>query len=162
MDDSLKAILWRQFGAAIDMMENSIAACPDSLWNDGSQFWYIAYHTLFFLDYYLSEEPDKFHPPEPFTLAEFGAEGSTERVYTKQELIKYIEFCREKCRKLISELNDENLEKRFINDRRNYSRLEILLYNMRHVQHHMAQLNLLIRQSGKVPPDWVSRTKAEM
>lgn len=163
MEDSFKTILWKQFGASIDMLENSVAACPDSLWNDGSQFWYTAYHTIFFLDYYLSEDANNFHPPAPFTLSEFNPDGEMpERVYDKSELIEYIKFCKEKCRKLISELSDENLEKRFINQYRNYSRFEILLYNMRHVQHHMAQLNLLIRQSGNEPPDWVSQTKAEL
>ena len=159
MEDSLKAILWRQFGATIDMFENSVAACPDSLWDDDSKFWYNAYHTIFYLDYYLSEDADKFMPPPPYTLSEFDPDGVLpERVYDKSELITYIKFCREKCRKMISELSDENLKKRFINEYRDYSRLEILLYNMRHVQHHAGQLNLLIRQSGIEPPDWVSRT----
>ena len=163
MGDSFKLTLWKQFGASIDMLENSVKACPDSLWNNDSKFWYIAYHTIFFLDYYLSEEGDNFHPPEPFTLSEFNPDGEMpERVYEKSELIEYIKFCKEKCRKLISELSDENMQKRFINEYRNYSRFEILLYNMRHVQHHMAQLNLLIRQSGIEPPDWVSQTKTEL
>jgi hypothetical protein len=45
-------ILWRQFGASIDMRENALLACPDDVWNDNTQpeFWYITYHTLFFLD----------------------------------------------------------------------------------------------------------------
>jgi len=162
MNDSFNTILWKQFGAAIDMLENAVAACPDTLWNDSSQFWYNAYHTIFYLDYYLTEDADKFLPPEPYTLSEFDPEGELpERVYSKEELIAYIRFCREKCRKLISSLSDENMEKRFINQYRNYSRFEIILYNMRHVQHHAAQLNLLLRQSGIVPPDWVSSTRKD-
>ncbi|MBK6773256.1 MAG: DinB family protein [Ignavibacteria bacterium] len=163
MEDSLKTILWKEFGAAIDMLENAVAACPESRWKDNSKFWYNAYHVIFFLDYYLTEEEEKFHPPAPFTLSEFNAEGEMpERVYDKSELITYIRYCREKCRKLISELTDENMQKRFINKYRNYSRLEIIIYNLRHVQHHAGQLNLLLRQNGNEPPDWVSQTKAEM
>jgi len=38
----------------------------------------------------------------------------------------------------------------------NYSMVEeILLYNMRHVQHHAAQLNQLLRQEIDQAPDWV-------
>ncbi len=55
MDASLKEILWKQFGAAIDMLENALVACPNELWNTTSEFWYIAYHTLFYLDYYLTD-----------------------------------------------------------------------------------------------------------
>ena len=52
-----KRDVWRQFGAAIDMLDNAITACPDAVWDDRSrqpEFWYLAYHTLFFLDLYLS------------------------------------------------------------------------------------------------------------
>ena len=80
----LKEILWKQFGAAIDMLENAILACPDELSNNGSNFWYQAYHCLFYLDYYLSPEPKKFLPPQPFTLSELYPEGiMPERAYTK-------------------------------------------------------------------------------
>ena len=55
LDTSWNTILWGQFGAAIDMLENAIMACPDGLWSDPSTpgvagFWYVAYHTLFYLD----------------------------------------------------------------------------------------------------------------
>lgn len=163
MDSSLKEILWKQFGASIDMLENSIKACPDELWNSDSKFWYIGYHTLFFLDYYLSDDPDNFQPPEPFTLSEFNEDGEMpERVYSKEELLSYLGFCRKKCHDLIANLNNESSAKRFINKYRNYSITEILIYNMRHVQHHAAQLNLLLRQNSDFVPDWVSRTKTDL
>jgi uncharacterized damage-inducible protein DinB len=34
---------------------------------------------------------------------------------------------------------------------------ELLLYNMRHVQHHAAQLNMLLRQTTNSAPRWVSK-----
>jgi hypothetical protein len=37
MDNSLKKIIWQQFGASIDMIENAINACPGKLWDDRSQ-----------------------------------------------------------------------------------------------------------------------------
>jgi uncharacterized damage-inducible protein DinB len=42
-------------------------------------------------------------------------------------------------------------------DYRAMSNGELLLYNMRHVQHHAAQLNMLLRQAGAPQPDWVSK-----
>jgi hypothetical protein len=153
-----KTIIWQQFGAAIDMLENALNACPDELWQE-SEFWYISYHTLFFLDYYLSEDPLKFMPPAPFTLSEFDAELKPERVYTKAELLTYLEFSRKKCRSLIAGLTVESAEKLFIDNYRKYSIFEMLLYSMRHVQHHTAQLNQLLRQSGNEAPQWVSRAR---
>lgn len=160
MNENIKAELWYQFGAGIDMLENSIRMCPENIWNDDSKFWYIAYHTLFFLDYYLTKDAAAFLPPEPFDLSEFDAEGGMPpRVYSKQELLDYIEHCRNKCSEVISGLSLENTSERFVNEYRNYSIFEILLYNMRHVQHHTAQLNLILRKKTNDAPDWVSRTK---
>jgi hypothetical protein len=32
MADVWKTLLWRQFGAAIDMLDNALRECPDELW----------------------------------------------------------------------------------------------------------------------------------
>lgn len=158
MDENFKTVLWQQFGAAIDMLENALTACPDKLWNGGSKFWYTGYHTLFYLDYYLSDSPDNFLPPAPFTLSELDpADAMPERIYTKEELLTYLEYGRQKCHHLIVGLTTEKAAQRFINEYKNYSILEIFLYNMRHVQHHAAQLNLLLRQAANDAPKWVSR-----
>lgn len=160
MDQSLKETLWHQFGAAIDMLSNAIEACPDELWDTSSQFWYTSYHTLFYLDYYLSGNTENFSPPEPFTLSELDPAGVLpDRTYTKEELLTYAKFGKQKCHDVITGLTAENANRRFINEYRNYSIIEILLYNMRHVQHHAAQLNQLLRQLGHNPPGWVSQTK---
>ncbi|GHO70942.1 hypothetical protein KSC_098340 [Ktedonobacter sp. SOSP1-52] len=31
---TFRTILWQQFGAAIDMLENALLACPASLWRE--------------------------------------------------------------------------------------------------------------------------------
>jgi len=143
MNKSLKEILWKQFGASIDMLENALILCPDELWNTDTKFWYNAYHCLFYLDYYLTLEPDKFSPPSPFTLSEFDPSGAMpDEVYSKQVLLTYLQASRNKCHNLISSMTFEIADQRWVNEYRNYSVIEIFLYNMRHVQHHVAQLNL--------------------
>jgi hypothetical protein len=165
MDSSLNALLWQQFGATIDMLENAITACPDELWNTESKFWYKAFHTLYWLDYYLSDTPKEsdFFPPAPFTKSEFEDGVMPERVYDKAELLAYLRFCRRKCHDLLTTSTaEELLVNRFVSEYKDFSILELLLYNMRHVQHHTGQLNLLLRQGGEVPPLWVSRTKESL
>ena len=34
METTFRTALWRQFGAAIDMLENALVACPASLWRE--------------------------------------------------------------------------------------------------------------------------------
>src|SRR2546422_11459868 len=110
MNIAWKAIIWQQFGAAIDMLDNALRACPDELWRERlwndrslqpefSEFWYVAYHALFWLDLYLSDSIEGFAPPAPFTLAELDPVGLLpERVYTKDELQIYLAHGRNKCR----------------------------------------------------------------
>ncbi|BFP42551.1 hypothetical protein FGF1_33960 [Flavobacteriaceae bacterium GF1] len=59
-------------------------------------------------------------------------------------------------------MTDKIATSRWKNDYKDYPVLEILLYNMRHVQHHAAQLNLLLRQEINDSPKWVSVTEYEM
>jgi hypothetical protein len=77
VDTFWQTTIWRQFGAAIDMLEDAVVACPNHLWQDRSRkpaYWYTVFH-------------------------------------------------------------------------------------MRHVQHHAAQLHLLLRQEVDSAPTWVSRAR---
>lgn len=163
MNPDLKRDIWRQFGASLDMLENAIRMCPVKLWDSEKKFWYLAYHCLFWTDYYLTLNPTDFLPPPPYTLSEFDPSGAMpDRTYSKEEMLSYLEHSRKKCFELISGLTQGIANSRWINDYKNYSVFEMLLYNMRHVQHHTAQLNLLLRQEIDNAPRWVSVTNIEM
>ena len=165
MDATWRASIWQQFGAAIDMLENALLACPDKLWSDRSrrpEFWYVVYHTLFWLDLYLSDSMEGFAPPAPFTLDELNPAGLLpERPYTKDELQTYLEHCRKKCRAKIEALTDEEARQRCRFGWGEASVAELLLYNMRHVQHGNAQLNLILRQTIDEAPRWVAKTQSK-
>ena len=82
-----------------------------------------------------------------------------ERVYTKVELLTYLTNSQKKAKSLILGLNEESLLERWINSSgsMDYSIFETLLYNMRHLQHHAAQLNLILRLEIGDAAEWVSR-----
>ena len=159
MESVWKEAVEKQFGAAIDTLEAAIVACPDDLWGDGTKeppFWYLVSHTLFWLDYYLSESREGFAPPAPFGLEEFDPAGvMPPRVYTKAELLEYLEYDRRKFNELAAGLNEETERRRFKSYWMDFTRAEILLYNLRHVQHGGAQLNLILRQQTNSAPRWV-------
>lgn len=177
MDDRQKESLWKQFGGSIDMLKNAILQCPGDYGHRNRRFFYVTYHCLVFLDYYLTIPPGTFAAPLPYTIrsqGEIPAEAVDdivpERIYTKEELLEYVEWSRNKCRQLIAGLTDEKLNGRWIETpdelappgTMQYSVLEILLYNLRHVQHHTAQLNLLLRQAGYQAPRWVLQAKDDL
>ena len=172
MDTTWRAIIWQQFGAAIDMLDNALRACPDALWrarlwsehgqpSEYSEFWYVAYHTLFWLDLYLSGSVEGFAPPAPFTLDELDPAGLLpERPYTKDELRTYLAHGREKCRTITAALTDEQVRRRCAFAWGDVSFVELLLYNMRHVQEHAAQLNMILGQNIDSAPGWVTKAKS--
>jgi hypothetical protein len=166
MIDSWKAIIWQQFGASIDTLENAIRACPEDVWGnrvDWYEFWYLASHTLFWLDFYMANSRESFAPPAPFGLEELDPEGALPpRVYTKDELLTYLEHGRRKCRIAIQALTNETAHQLCGTKRPGLTNAELLLYTMRHVQHHAAQLNLILRQRTNSAPGWVSQTKEKL
>jgi hypothetical protein len=171
MDTLLKTSIWQQFGAVIDYLAETVTACPNELWlaalwqtpnktPEFAQFWYVTYHTLFWLDLYLTGAEEGFLPPAPFTLIEQDDEGPLpERVYTKAELQAYLQACRQKCRATIATLTDEMARRHCVFGWGECSFLELLVYNLRHVHGHASQLNMLLGQNGISTPDYVTQVR---
>ncbi len=171
MDINLKTSIWQQFGAAIDFLDATLRACPDDLWQaslwqtprvkpEFSQFWYISYHTLFWLHCYLTGTEEGFVPPPQFMLIEqFDLGPLPERVYSKAELLDYLQDGRQKCQATIETLTDEEAERQCSFGWGECSFLELLIYNLRHVHGHASQLNMLLGQNGIETPDYVTRIK---
>jgi hypothetical protein len=163
MNDFLTAIVSAQLGASIEMLRNAMLACPAEVWSGNGasefhQFWYIAYHTLFFLDLQLSGPAEGFAPPAPFTLSELDPSGVLpDRVYTKEELLTYLDHCRRKCSAMTEALTEEEARKATPYNGAEFPFAELLLFTMRHVQHHTGQLNLILRQQTDSAPRWVRR-----
>ena len=172
-----RTALWRQFGAAIDMLENALLACPDSLWSERlwsdpeaptyPTFWSLTHHTLFWLDLYLTGSLEGFAPPTPFTLDELEpAHVLPEQPYSRDELHTYLVHLRKKCQTTIAGLSDEQAHQPFHfpwDSEHPISYVELQLYTMRHVQEHAAQLSLFLGQHG-IPDEalgWVGRAKEE-
>ncbi len=164
MDATLKTGIWQQFGASIDTLDDAISACPDRLWsavlwNDSDdprygQFWFVAYHTLFWLDLFLTGSSKGFAPPEPFIRGVL-----PEKPYTKDDVLTYLKQCRQKCQAAIETLTDEKARRVCTFDWMEPTFHELQLYSMRHVQEHAAQLSFFLGQNGVSGQDWIAKAK---
>jgi 8-oxo-dGTP pyrophosphatase MutT (NUDIX family) len=163
--DEPRSMVWRQLGAAIDSLDDVLDICPDSVWAASAEepwFWYMAFHVTFFLDYDLAERADAFSPPAPFTLAELDPAGVLpDRVYAKSEVRAYLAYCREKVRARSIGSSTTWLQSHHVYCNFEGSGFEMLLYSMRHVQHHTAQLVALLRRHGIAAPRWVKRARGD-
>ena len=181
MDSLWRTLLWKQFGAAIDMLDNAVLACPDTLWRQPvwhdpsapaqrAEFWYVTYHALFWLDLYLFGSEEGFTPPAPFTLVEQDdANGPLpDRSYTQDELRAYLAALRQKCRATIEMMTDEQARQPvtfgWMRADEVVSYAELQVYSMRHIQEHAAQLSLWLGQHGVTDAalDWVPRARADL
>ncbi len=99
-----------------------------------------------------------FLPPEPFSLIEQdGHNPIPDRVYTKAELLAYLHDCRQKCRTTLHALTDEQMERRCEFSWGTCSFFELLIYNLRHVQGHTAQLEMVLGQHIRPQSDYVTQ-----
>lgn len=157
IDDQM---LWGQFAIALESLEEALQRCPDALWearlweDEPEQwvaagfgtFWYLGYHTLFWLDLYLTGAEEGFTPPAPFDLVEMEAGERLPRTYQRAELFAYLAHCRRTCEHTIRTLSTEEAARlcRFPWGTVPFG--ELLLYILRHVQEHAAQLHLFLHQ----------------
>ncbi|HEU4324518.1 MAG TPA: DinB family protein [Roseiflexaceae bacterium] len=168
-----REMVWRQFGAAIDTLGNALHACPDELWEEQlwpdqpgqwvaqgfSKFWYLGYHALFWLDLYLTGTEEGFAPPAPFDLTEMREGEMPPRTYSRAELLNYLEHCRRRCQETLAGLSQEQASRVCSFGWGQMPFAELLLYNLRHVQEHAAQLHLFLGQRAGRPSRWVKQAK---
>jgi len=147
MPQYLNQILSSQFEASLCMMHHCIKACPPKQWEGkiaNATFRQVAYHTLFFVDLYLSPSA------ESFELRDLHRRGGDERGPTvsrglsKRETLSYLSICREKA---IDKLATESAKiLQGPSGFRKFSRAELHIYNIRHIQHHTGQLSAYLRR----------------
>ncbi len=164
-------MLWRQYGAAIDMLGAALRDCPDELWEQQlwadhpdqwvaagfSKFWYLGYHTLFWLDLYLTGAEEGFAPPAPFDLVEMEAGEVLPRTYTRTELLGYLDHCRRACQATLNSLSAEQAGRLCRFGWGELTFAELQLYNLRHVQEHAAHLGMFLGQQAGKTTEWKAR-----
>jgi uncharacterized damage-inducible protein DinB len=154
----LQTILTAQFEAALFMLNRSVRRCPPDHWEGrigNGTFRQVAYHTLFFVDLYLSPSA------EAFELRELHRRGGDERIesdfctgLTQPETIAYVAVCRQKGVETLAAEPLATLEGPSGFGRVQVSRGELHLYNIRHVQHHTGQLSAYLRRVADDGKGW--------
>lgn len=149
-------ILISQYLASLEMLKQTIAQCPEPVWNaasDRNRFWQVAYHALFFTHLYLGESEEAFRPwskhrggYEDFPAPENG------EPYDKNTILEYLAFCEQEVRERVPELNMEAIAAFHSRSR---STLELQVYSIRHIMQHAGELMERLGTRGDVKIDWV-------
>lgn len=162
MLEYFKTTLAGQFEAALCMLGECIRKCPPENWEGhiaNDTFRQVAYHTLFFVDLYLSRDEGAFE------LRELHERGGDERSPTaisaglgKDETLAYLAFCREKAKEAFAAETVGTLQGESGFSWLPFSRGELHLYNIRHVQHHTGQLSAYLRKILEDGERWWIKT----
>jgi len=165
MLDSLKQIVGAQFEAAFCTLQECVARCPAASWNapvGNNPFCQVVFHALFFADYYLERSEDSFleqafHRENAAFFGDYEQLEDREprSLYDRASIEKYLSFCRDKAAAVIAAETEESLRGPSGFARRKISRGELHLVNIRHLQHHAAQLSLRLRIDAGVEVPWV-------
>src|SRR2546421_8357803 len=134
------------------MMNQCVQLCPPEHWEGriaNDTFRQVAYHTLFFVDLYLS--PNE----EAFALRDVHHRGGDERSdagpsagLPRDDTLAYLAVCRRKALETLASETRESLEGASGFSRLPFSRAELHAYNIRHVQHHTGALSAYLRRIG--------------
>jgi len=165
MIETVKHLIASQFEASLCTLGHCVARCPDELWNARVArypFCQVAFHTLFFADVYLGLDAESLRR-QPFHLANPDLFGDYEQLedrepvslYTRPQIETYLDFCRRKARETLAAETADDLAAPARFARRDFSRAELHVYNIRHIQHHAAQLILRLRLDSDVDIPWI-------
>lgn len=162
---NIKAVLYSQYEASLSMLKAVITSADDEIWyqknENNASYWHIIYHLLFCTDCYLCKDVKSFkvwnkHKKDYHFLGEIpnqpNERPSISEPYTKTEILEYFELI---MGTLKQRIDDADLEA----DSGFYwvpvNKLELQLYNIRHIQHHTGQLAYLLRDQRNKGIKWV-------
>ena len=173
-NEALQALtdgLKKQYHAGLKMLHQAIEACPEDLWAGGdthpNAYWHIAYHCLYYTCLYAQPNLAAFTPWEHHRegYESFGPlpdpphdPPAIVEPYTKAEILDYW--------RLVDSLIDDTVDGLDLLAADcgfwwyDVPKLEHQLINLRHLQHHAAQLADRLRRHADVGVGWVSSAMA--
>lgn len=180
--------LAHEFDEAIDQLETALRECPDELWEASvwevkrtdawiwpadnspesgrtdesiqvfSAVWMVAYHCLFYLDFYVTTDMESFQTPEFIRggveedpINEFGTAKFPDHVYPRELLLEYLDHGRARVHDVLSSLTDEDLAKRCPPHHPHAGKnlAELLQVNLAHVREHGGQIRAFVTERAR-------------
>jgi hypothetical protein len=152
----IPTILISQYLASLDMLKQTIIACPESVWNaasDRNKFWQVAYHALYFTDEYLADSYDSFTPWVKYRDVYDFDESQNFEPYDKETIEEYLAYCQQRVAERVPQLKLEEPD----GHGRSMITLELQIYSIRHIMQHTGELMERLGARTNAQIDWVGR-----
>ncbi len=172
----LRSILKSQYHAALGMLRQAVERCPEEIWLDlrpVNPYWRIAYHALYFTHLYLQPRLEDFHPweghqtgmhdlddvpaePELLLYMELPHRPPQTGPYSRERILDYWRFVDGVVDPIVEQMDVLSSASGF--SWYPIGKLEHQLVNVRHLQHHAAQLGDRLRNATRdLGVEWYGR-----
>jgi len=165
MIEIFKQALINQYEASLCTLKLCADNCPDDHWEGlvcNHKFCQSVFHTLFFADIYLGPNLEAlrdqaFHKDNAQHFGDYEEleDRKPELVYDRGFISQYFAHCRQKAKETVEAETEQSLAKPCRFKWLDVVRAEVHPYNVRHIQHHAAQLILRMRIDGTYAAGWV-------
>jgi hypothetical protein len=156
----------RQIGAAFKMLENVINNANDTTWTsrlNNMPFWQICYHVLWYTDFYFHANQETFRPQS------FDMEGiknywikpdsqmieNQKHPISKKDMLFYCNYGRQKAQQFIDGIDVTYFTTPSPFEWHGFPKIDIVDYNIRHLQHHIGQLDIILRREQDIGNPWI-------
>ena len=154
---SLVAVIRRHLEPTLEMLSAAIDTCPDECWDVADAnipIWQHAYHTLYYLDFWLREPGDTFSAPAFHNEDAKTMKMGTQPSMTPSEIQDYRDEVYAECRKFLDHLTPELLTQSDPDFAEHLTFADRLLGQIQHVQHHVGCMSALLRRRAGVGLEW--------
>jgi hypothetical protein len=152
---NIKDVIQSQYLASLAMLKQVIKKCPLDVWDaplDRDKFWFKAYHVLYYAHLYLKTKSKDFvhwkkHNPTPNC-----------NPFSKEEVLEYLAFVQQEVADNIPAMDlDASSGYQWLPS----NKLELQLYNIRHIQQHTGELYERLSKHKNIRLSWVVQRSKE-
>ena len=162
-NQTLSLAAQNQFFSSYQMLETLVDVCPDEVWygvyNDVT-FWYQVYHVAYFIDYWFRAEgataPSLCMAFDPRIPPEFEHDVPPDVSISRAEVREYLRRIRAKLTVLFASLDDAALARPVYDGTEEYTLLDILFGQSRHIMYNVGYCNGILRERNLEESDWYS------
>jgi hypothetical protein len=149
----LHEVFQSQYLASLAMLKQVVVKCPEALWDvpdTQDTFWRKSYHALLYAHLYLQRAEKDFVP----WVKHHDPDG--EVAFTKEDVLEYLSFVEKQVADCIPATNfDAESGFHWLP----FNKLELQLYNIRHIQQHTGELYERLGTYENIELGWVSSGK---
>jgi len=152
---NIQKVIQSQYLSALAMLKQAIVKCPRAMWDapqDKDQFWFKAYHTLYYAHLYLQATRQDFvrwrKHSKPVSSAPL----------SKEEVLEYLAFVEQEVARRIP-VTDLEAESGFHGF--HMDKLELQFVNIRHIQQHTGELYERLGAHRNIKLDWAEHRHRE-